>query len=231
MANVLKKAVSQLIDKLSTPSHVVAIRAWQPATLYEVDVHLPTTAMEKWTTIQRLKCKVAEFEYRDYTPATWNAEERICTLYIEAGHDGAGSRWVQRLKKGDKIPLGVAHAAQLPTREGKILCLGDGTAIGHFLGMKQLTNRKRFPMEVVIILPEIYQLPSSLVANNPEFEFIFNPHGNSLETLEQWAVSKELSAYTSVYLAGHTPLVKSLRKKLKAIPDVRATFQAHGFWS
>ena len=231
MANVLKKAVSELFDKLLTPAQVVSIRAWQPATLYEVDVHLPTTPLEKWSTIQRLKCKVAEFEYRDYTPATWNADKKVCTLYIEAGHDGAGSRWVQRLKKGDKIPLGVAHAAQVPAKEGRILGLGDGSALGHFLGLKQLTDRKRFPMDVVILLPEIYQLPPSLIENNPEFEFIFNPRGNSLETLEQWAASKDLLAYTSIDLAGHIPLVKGLRKKLKARPDVQVKIQTHGFWS
>jgi NADPH-dependent ferric siderophore reductase len=231
MANILKKAVAGLLEKVLTPAQVISVRAWQPATLYEVDVHLPTVNLEKWNTIKRLKCKVGEWEYRDYTPASWNVEKKVCTLYIEAGHQGAGSRWIQQLKPGDEILLGPAHAAQLPAQEGTILCLADGSALGHFLALKQLTDRGNYPMEVAVFLHDDYQIPPSLLENNPEFKFIIKPHGASLDALEQWCRSKELRNYTSIYIAGNIPMVTSLRRKLKALPDVHAKIYSYGFWS
>ena len=87
MANILKKAVSGLLEKMFMSSIVTDIRAWQPATMYEVDVHIPGVHMEKWDTIKRLKCQVADLEYRDYTPALWDEEKKFCTMLIEAGHN------------------------------------------------------------------------------------------------------------------------------------------------
>jgi NADPH-dependent ferric siderophore reductase len=231
MANILKKAAAGLLEMMLTPAQVRDVRAWQPATLYEVDVYLPTVDMGKWDTIKRFKCKVDTLAYRDYTPALWDAENKLCTLYIEAGHNGAGSRWVKQLKRGDEILFGVAHAAPLPAQEGKVLCLVDGSALGHALGLKQLTDRQKHPLDVAVFLHDDYQLPSSLLANNAEFDFIVNPGGDCLSTLEQWCMTKDLSAYTSVYMAGYIPMVSGLRKKLKAIPDLRARIYGHGFWS
>lgn len=231
MANILKKAAAGLLERMLTPAHVVNVRAWQPATLYEVDVHLPSVDMGQWNTIKRFKCKVDSFEYRDYTPALWNAENKICTLYIEAGHNGSGSRWVKRLQTGDQILVGVAHAASLPTQDGKLLCLADGSALGHFLGLKQLTDRQKHPMDVAVFLHDDYQLPPSLLANNAEFDFIVKPGGHCLSALEQWCTTKELSVYTAIYIAGYIPMVTGLRKKLKATPGVTARIYSHGFWS
>ncbi|GAB3279000.1 hypothetical protein GCM10027347_53530 [Larkinella harenae] len=231
MANILKKAAAGLLEMMLTPAQVTDVRAWQPATLYEVDVYLPTVNMEKWNSIKRFKCKVDAFAYRDYTPALWNANRQVCTLYIEAGHQGAGSRWVQQLHTGDEIFLGVAHAAPLPTQVGKILCLGDGSALGHFLGLKQLTDRTNYPLEAAVALHDNYQLPTALLKNNPEFEFIIKPQGDSLTQLAQWYASKDLSAYSSVYIAGNIPMVTGLRRKLKAMQDVHARIYSHGFWS
>lgn len=230
MANFLKKVVFSLMEQVISPSEIIEVRAWEPATLYEIDVHLPTTDFNKWNTIKRVKCKVADFEYRDYTPALWNAETRICTLYVEAGHNGAGGRWAQSVKAGDELLLGVAHAAQLPANKGKVLCIADGSAIGHFLSQKQLLNQEEYSMEVGIFLHDNYKVPSSLIANNPEFEFIYKSDGNMIQTLEKWCLLKDLSSYTSICIAGNTPMVLSLRKKLRAIPAVSAKIYAYGFW-
>ncbi|PLK42622.1 siderophore-interacting protein [Emticicia sp. TH156] len=231
MANILAKAVSNLMDQLLSPSIVVGIRVWKPETLYEIDLHLPTTDFNKWNTIKRVKCKVDNLEYRDYTPALWNADKKICTLFVEAGHNGAGSRWAQNLKTGDEVLLGVAHAAQLPATDGKILCLADGSALGHCLSLKQLTNRESYPLDVAVVLDHNYQIPSSLVNDNPDFEFIANPQGDATDVLEKWYLSKDLSCYASIYIAGYIPMVTGLRKRLKAISGIKAKIFAYGFWS
>lgn len=231
MANLLRKVADNLIESISSSGTITAIRAWQPATIYEVDVYIPSVNMQKWNTIRRLKCKVSSLTYRDYTPANWNAYDNTCTLYVEAGHNGAGSHWVKHLTVGDNIQFGPAHAAPLPARAGRILCLGDGSAMGHFMALHQLTDREQFPVETAICLHDTYKVPDTFVSKNPGFEMLMKPQRNSLNVLEQWVAQKELSAYTSVYIAGQISMVSALRRKLKASPQVQARIYAHGFWS
>jgi NADPH-dependent ferric siderophore reductase len=231
MTNILIKAASSLMEKMMHAALVTGVRVWQPATVYEIDLHLPWVDMNRWNTIQRVKCKVGDLDFRDYTPACWDAEEKQCTLYIEAGHDGAGSRWVQQLKPGDQVLLSAVHAAQLPATEGKVLCLSDGSALGHFLALEQLTDREKFPMETAVFLHDRYQIPAHLSAKNTGFEFLVTPDRDSTETLEHWCMSRDLASFTSICIAGNSDMVRKLRRKLKSLPDVRARMYTYGFWS
>lgn len=230
MANIFKKAASGLMEKMFTRSEVVAVRSWEPAMLYEIDVHVPTVNIERWDTIRRVKCQVGELEYRDYTPALWDVAKRIFTLFIEAGHNGSGARWVSQLKKGDEILLSPVHAAQLPAREGKVLGIGDGSALGHFLGLKQLTDQSKFPLEVGIFLHHEYELPTTLLSSNPEFEFLMDKENES-DALIEWCRTKDLRSYSSFYIAGNIPMVTTLRKLLKAASGTNAKVYSYGFWS
>lgn len=230
MVNIIKKAVFNLIEKTVSQGQVQDIRLWNPSIMYEIDLYLPTIDMSKWNSIQRLKCKVDEFEWRDYTPALWNAEKKVCTMYVDTDHNGAGSRWAKQLCKGDTILFGAAHAAQLPSKLGKILFLGDGSALGHLLSLMQLTDSKEYPLEAGIFLSEDYQLPFGLLYENPKIEFLMNTKANALTVPEQWMNTKNLSKYSSIYISGYTPMVTELRKKLKAMPDVQAKLFAVGFW-
>ena len=229
MANILKKAASNLIDKMSARARVLDIRAWHSNSMYEIDLHLPAIDLSKWKAIQRLKCSVGEFEWRDYTPAKWDVEKRTCTLYIEAAHNGVGSRWVKNLQKDDVVSFGAAYAAKLPTSTGKILCLGDGSALGHFLALKQLTNRNEYPLEAAVFLHEEYNTLDNFYAENPEFEFQIGT--NSMKVLEQCINTKSLKEYSSICIAGYIPMVTTLLKKIKNISGVQAKIYAVGFWS
>lgn len=232
MAIGFKKAVFSLIDKAFTQEgFVLAVRKWQPEMMYEIDLHLPEVDMTKWNTIPRLKCKVAEYEYRDYTPATWDVEKRICTLLIETEHNGSGSSWTKNLQAGDTILFAPAHAAQLPSKPGKILCFGDGSALGHFLALKQLTSRKEYPFEAFIFLNENYTIPDYFTYANPEFNFVMKPGAHSLDVLQQSSENKIMAEFSSVYIAGYIPMVTGLRKIFKKNPYLTAKIFAHGFWS
>lgn len=229
MANILKKAAATLVDKMFNPATVLRVRAWESSPMHEIVIHAPTVAIEKWDSIKRFKCKVAELEYRDYTPAEWNAETRECTMYIETGHNGAGSRWAQNLQEGDDVLIGPAHAAPLPGREGKILCLGDGSALGHFLSLRQLTDSTVYPLQGCLLMHDAHE--PIFQAKYPEFEFITPSLGNAIDTMEAWCRTITLSAFSSIYIAGNIPMVQSIRKKLKTLPQVHAKIYTHGFWS
>jgi NADPH-dependent ferric siderophore reductase len=231
MANILKKVASGLFDKLFYSAEVITVKSWTPATMYELVLHFPKADMSRWNAIQRVKCKVGELDFRDYTPANWNAEARCFSLFIAAGHDGAGARWVKKLKTGHQILLSAVYAAPLPANEGKILGLGDSSALAHFLALKQLTDSTIYPMDTAIAFHGQFILPPSLTRLYPEFNFLFDEHQKSLECLTAWLSGKALEEYTSIYLAGNIPMVTSLRKQLKSMLSVKAKIYTHGFWS
>ncbi|MDR6197607.1 siderophore-interacting protein [Siphonobacter sp. SORGH_AS_0500] len=229
MANLLKKAADGLLSKMFDQATVLSVRSWEPSTLHEIVIHAPTIAMEKWDSIKRFKCKVAELEYRDYTPAEWNADTKECTMYIETGHNGAGSRWARSLQAGHQLFIGPAHAAPLPGKPGKILCLGDGSALGHFLSLQQLTNADQYPIQGCMLMHDAYDF--KFLNKYPAFEFISRSSENAMGVMEEWFRATELSEFSSIYIAGNIPMVQSLRKKLKAIPQINAKIYSHGFWS
>ncbi|WP_031530216.1 siderophore-interacting protein [Dyadobacter crusticola] len=231
MTNLLKRAAAGLLESMLTAGTVTDVRTWQPGYLFEVDLHLPTVDMKSWDSIKRLKCKVDALQYRDYTPALWNSELNLTTLFIDAAHQGAGSRWVRQLQTGDKVLFGAAHAAVLPAHKGRMLCIGDASAIGHFLALKQLTDQAEHPMETGILIGDDYEIPDDFKENNPEFRFIRGSAEVGIPRVEQWLRSKDLSVYKSIYIAGNIPMMKALRRTIKADPTMRARIYGHGFWS
>ena len=232
MANVLKRAVLGLMEKAFAKGLVLDVRKWDPHGMVELHLHLPDVDMSKWKTIQRLKCKVSEtdFEFRDYTPARWDVEKRTCTMYIETSHKGWGAHWADNLQAGDAILYGPAHEATPPNTPGKILCIGDGSALGHCMAMRQLTNRHDFPMDTIIAWGEKYNVPDDLKTEHPEIEWIKSDHTEDFGLLYHEVEQKALQDYTSVFIAGNIPMVTGLRKMFKKNPYLQAKIVAHGFW-
>lgn len=232
MAHSIKKAVFNLIEKaLIDEGEVLEVRPWEPAAMVELVLYLPGVDMSKWKSIPRIKCKVGEFEYRDYSPATWDVEKKLCTVLVETGHKGFGSAWAQRLRVGDTIQFSPANTASLPSSAGSVLALGDGSALGHFMALKQLLSPDRCPMDVFVYLSEVYALPASLVAEQGGFNFMMKQHGDATALLLRSVQGRDLSAYNAVYIAGYIPMVQQVRKALKAMPGFRAKVFANGFWS
>jgi NADPH-dependent ferric siderophore reductase len=230
VANLFTKTVSSLVELISSKGQVLSVETYNNGTLYQVKVHLPATDMSKWTTIPRLKCRVGELDYRDYSPAQWDVTQRTCILYIEAAHEGAGSKWVRQLRPNDTFSYGAAHAQQVPSTPGKILCIGDGSALGHFLALKQLTEPKQFDLDAAVFLSEEIALNPNLLHANPEFNFLHKPENESWAAVTNWLRDKQLGAYSYIYLNGSIPLVQTFRKSLKSIPGMNAKLFAQGFW-
>lgn len=169
MANILKKVTNDIVEALCSSGRVLAIRVWQPAYMYEIDVYIPSINMSSWNTVKRVKCRVELLTYRDYTPANWLPDKNICTLYIEAGHDGPGSRWVKKLKIGDEILFGAAHAMNPPSRSENILCLGDGSALGHFMALSQIVKQKNIQIDTAICLSYKFDIPIASAVHRYSF--------------------------------------------------------------
>lgn len=232
MINPIKKVFFDFLDKtMSQKGTVISLRKWDLSAIYEIRVHLPNVDMQKWATVPRIKVKVAEFEYRDYSPACWDVAERTCCLFIDARHLGVGSSWVKCLVPGQTFLFAPASATALPSKKGPILCLADESALGHFLALKQLTAAEENPIEILISIDQHAVVPQEIIAANDGLQFIKRSHLDRLVNIHHSLSELNLPSFSSIYLAGHIPMVQGLRKILKANESVDARIIANGFWS
>jgi hypothetical protein len=89
------KNISTLEKIFIKSGKIVAVRGWNGGNVREIDVHLPDVSFEKWDEARSIKCRISALHYTDYTPAIWDVEEKICTLYIDTSHCGQGSVWAK----------------------------------------------------------------------------------------------------------------------------------------
>ena len=209
---------------------VLAVRTWEPATIIEIDLHMPDVDMGKWQRTQHMKCKVGSLAYRDYSPTGWDIETRTCTLLIDAGHEGQGSTWIRGLKVGDIVQyMGVSSSHHEPTPGKRMVFLGDETAIGHFLSLHQLAGHEACIDGVI-----------TLAHKNHREEFNRYFSGLGLQTLdkngtslEEWVAAFDTNEGDSTifYLAGYIPAIMKLRKILKAKGYNGSQIKCQGFWN
>lgn len=227
--NIVKKKALQLFEgQFGKTAYVLEVRSWTPATFYEVDLHLPGVNMYKWTTVQHMKCKVGEGSYRDYTPASWSPEIQTCTLYIDAAHDGVGSKWASSLKKGDEICyLGIGSTMVKPADHGLSLCLGDTSSIGNFLALEQLAGRGN--VLGALVISEEHHRKEFTDYFDTLIQAIPQKLSSNIDNLHNWLKTQRWTGDT-VYIAGNVPMVTGLKKRIKALPDFNGAVKVQGFW-
>lgn len=226
---MLKKKALQLFEKqFAKTGQVLEVRNWTPATFFEVDLHLQGVDMEKWRSVQHMKCKVAEYTYRDYTPASWDSETQTCTLYIDASHDGEGSRWVKSLSKGDEICyVGIAGTNAKPIDDAKILCLGDSSCVGHFLALEQLVGKGN--LSGALVIKEESHRKEFAAYFETLLEAIPSKLSSDIDNLNNWLKEQQMED-TAVFIAGNVPMVMGLRKKIRNFADFDGAIKVQGFW-
>jgi NADPH-dependent ferric siderophore reductase len=198
----------------------------------EVDLYLPGVNMLKWTQAQHIKCKVADYEYRDYTPCGWDAETSTCTLIIHTGHDGAGATWARGLQQGDIFSyVGIGSSMQRPAENAHLVFLGDESAIGHFYALHQLASG---PLSVTgavaFTAPEHLEVFQEYFFDFGTVQAVKKTPGHNSNALLQWVAHRQFPGNSVFYLAGEIPVVVQLRHLLKAQGISGWQIKAQGFW-
>lgn len=230
LSRIKQKATKILEDQFLKTGYVLEARTWVTDDIVEIDLHLPSATMQ-WNEVQHMKCKVADFTYRDYTPSAWDAETQTCTLYIDVNHNGPGAQWAKKLTKGDVVEyLGIATTKHTPVNTSAIVCLGDESAIGHMLAMQQLTQpATRFTGAVLMgdnanskLFTEYFRTPLQPVERADSFGH---------HSLIQWLLQQSENLENTIfYLAGNYTMVSQLRKILRSQGYGSNQIKAHGFW-
>jgi NADPH-dependent ferric siderophore reductase len=230
MSTLKQKAISLIENRMIKTGMVLQVRDWEQS-FTEVDLYLPGAQMHLWREAQHMKCKVAPFTYRDYTPAEWDAGTSTCTLFIETSHDGPGSRWARALKRGDQVMyVGIGSAHHRPEEGADMVCLGDESGMGHFLALRQLAKDKQlFTGAVALHTEEQHHMLASL---KTELNGIERRRTECSRELMAWVDGRQSGWHHTVfYLAGYSHTVAALRKALKAKGISPRQIRTQGFWS
>jgi len=233
--NKLTHATVGLLERrwLKT-ARVLAVRTWEPATFLEIDLHLPDADMSKWQQTLHMKCKVGPLAYRDYTPSGWDAETRTCTLLVDAGHEGQGSRWVKGLKAGDPVYyLGISSSHHQPAAGKRLIFLGDETAIGHFLSLQQLAGKRARIEGAVTIAQKHHQDEFCRYFSGLGLAPLDKDESGHSRAMEDWISGLDAGdgVDTVFYVAGYIPAVTRLRKLLKGKGYSSGQIRCQGFWN
>lgn len=228
----IRKKAGKLFESRLQSGRVLEVRHWEPSTLIEIDLHLPFADIAQWNEIPYIKFRVDDFTFRDYTPSGWDAETQTCTIYVDAAHNGPGSRWAQQLKQNDTvsyIKIGSTYHSAVAT--SAVVALGDESSMGHLLALqKMVLPHTRFSGGLVIgnehhrkLFHEYFWSPLQPVARKD----IFGHH-----SLIEWVLEQQYSLENTVfYLAGNNTMVAQLRKLLKNQGYPSGQIKVQGFWS
>jgi len=225
-----QKAIQVLEKQLTKQALILDIRPWHNDTFFEIDLHVPDADFSKSNTVQHLKCRVAPLTFNDYTVSGWDAETKTCTLMIDAGHNGAGAEWVKTLSKPGEISYFKTEQHHYPDMSrGSWLLLGDQSAVGHFLALKQLANNNP-DISGAIIIPNVEHC-KQLRYFYPNFGLKSIPlHNNHTESMLAWLEQHPVIIYDGICIAGNTKMAIEIRQYLKKRGVASSKIKAQGFW-
>lgn len=236
MENSLLKQLRKKADSLLTPAllqsgRVLAVRKWEPATFVEIDLHLPHIDMA-WSSIPYIKFKVDDFTFRDYTPSGWDAEQRTCTLFIDTGHNGFGSKWAAGLKKGDIVYyLKTERTNHAPNPQILSVGLGDQSGFGHLLALQQMSISKSY-FTGAVLLNERQHLKFFRESFESSLQPIERQDAVGSESLLQWVVAQKFHPDQVIfYIVGNNTLVSGLKRSLKMCGFSSSQIKVKGFWN
>jgi len=228
----IKRVAGKLFEaKLLEAGRVLDVRFWQEKAIVEIDLHLPKSNMSKWTEVPYIKFKVDTLTYRDYTPCGWDAETRTCTIFIDAAHNGAGSKWARALKTGDEVGyMPAAPTRHRPDVSKTIIALGDASSLGHMLALQQLAQpRANFTGAIAVSNAECCMQFKDYLHSSLDPVLRKDEYGH--HSLMEWLLSQQHKLNDVVfYIAGNNTMVSQMRKLLKQQGYASGQIKVHGFW-
>lgn len=229
----IKKKAGRIIEpQLLKTGRVLEVRRWGPATIIEIDLHLPHADIPHWSEVPYIKFRVDDFCFRDYTPFGWDAETRTCTILVDAAHYGHGSIWAKQLQQGDVVHyLKIDTTCQSPDPVHLVVGLGDESSLGHLLALQQMTlPRARFCGAVLIADAQQRQLLREYFGS--ALQAIARQHPFGYNELFEWVMAQGYCVeHTVFYLVGNSTLVSKLRSLLKERGYLHKQIKVKAFWS
>lgn len=116
------------------PATVTAVEDLTPG-LRRVTFAVPALRGRSWTPGQEIEVRVAERDFRHYTPIGFDPDTGALAVVFALHSGGPGTAWARELATGDRTAV-MGPAGGLRRRGGqRELFLGDATALGLFASL------------------------------------------------------------------------------------------------
>ena len=232
MNKLTEKAIAFAETTFFRTATVLAVRAWEPNSILEIDLHMPECDMSRWTSAQHIKCKVGVLSYRDYTPSGWDAETHTCTLLIHVAHDGPGSRWARSLRPGGQLSYRKPESSHHHPVTSRMCFLGDETTIGHFLALQQLAKPGAVIGGAILLTEPHHQTEFHDYFHGWDLAALRKNEDSDYRELVNWVDALDVREHgdTVFYLAGYIPGVVELRRQMRRRGFAGSQVKAQGFW-
>ena len=209
---------------------IVAVRCWNGGGMHELDIHLPNVHFANWDRAQSIKCRTSSLHFTDYTPATWSAAEKTCTLFIDTSHRGLGSLWAQKQQANNPFYYLKTEAEKhYPVTGKQLIFLGDATGIGHFSALQQLAaNGTKISGFIVF---ENHQTATAFTENCPwlPLQTVINREA-LYQYAGQWIQQQPEKESFAFFIVGNSHLTVKLRRMLKQHGINGSLIKSKGFW-
>lgn len=181
----------------------------------------------RWTPGQEVEFRVADREFRHYTPTVVDPDAGVVEVLFADHGDGPGAAWARALAPGDDVGvMGPAGGIRGRITDRRLL-LGDASTLGLFacfaaFGHGAVLGAVEVPAGDVeaaaALVPDLHVLPA---AADPGV------------ALHEWTISHYVAdpRRDQAYLVGHAQTIQALRTQLRAQGMPRAAITTKPYWA
>lgn len=178
--------------------------------------------------------RVSDFDFRNYTPSVFNAEEGYCEIIFHLHGGGPGSHFAKQMAVGEELKMFVPRGRKMLDKLNKYhFFFGDETSLGLMvLFARAVVNKNQNYLGILELKPEnmmvITQLKLAVhgVIKSPE------SHGkNAISHLEQvHQEHPEVFSQGVFYLTGNAWSIQKFRAALKTKGVLPKQIKTQAYW-
>lgn len=185
-------------------------------------------AERKYETGMEVEFRVKDGHFRHYTASLFDPENGLLEIIFETRADGPGTEWVKNLKVGDEVlVIGPGGGVNFDKDRNPIV-LGDVNALGLFVSLAQQGHRIIGAVEAP---KEDFAAIQKLLPDVAVYEH--SPQSRRGDGLAHWLAMNIDSLSPEqhrLYLAGHAPSIKLLRRELRELGWPRNALSLKAHW-
>ena len=182
---------------------------------------------------QAIIFRINDNEFRNYTPSLFDAEAGICEVLFHLHGNGPGSNFIDALKFGDQLSMGMPRGFSILRQTSKYhFFFGDETTIGLFKSLKDAIDvEEQNYIGVLEMDKDLEAIPEKLGLMLDVVPKSLSPAETAIKFLNELDESLwNLWKTGSFYLMGNAHSIQNFRKALRIRGIANAQIVTQPFW-
>lgn len=188
----------------------------------------------KFKTGQAIIIRIDDTNYRNYTPSKWNSEEGWFEVIFHIHKNGPGSYFVENLRPGDQLTVGMPRGFDFFKREEKYqFFFGDETCMSVFKSFQyEINARENNYLGIMELDPVAMEVPNHLGLLVDTVPKSLHKAEFAIDILHKLDSSIwELWKDGYFYLMGNAKSIQAFRKALKEKGVSNKNIYTQPYWA